>query len=495
MLKKNKEYIGFSLSENIFKLAHIRISDGVTEVLHLHREETNGASGEELVQKIHAAIKGLNAKGASAVCVINLSMTTTKNIEIPSLDEQEIKSIIDLQAGRHTPYAREEILMGYINFGIYQRNYSKVLLVIVSRESVKKQLEILEMAGGRVARVLFPPEGMARFYARALNLKSAEHPLGIIHIGGQVTDFTVEFHGTVIACRGFPIGMQHLLGIQGQEARDRFISELKKSIESYQSEDIDQVPKAYLLTGDHPKLKELEAILRDTLKSEVRVDPFWNYLQASDSVMSTIRESQEESFFDVIAPISVIDDAALDLIPEERKMQLSIEEQGRQVVKLGILALILVIFISALFIAKIYFKSTFLNNLEKAYMSQRQDVETLEGISTKTRIVKDFLKTRHTPLEVMVAIKNILPAEIYLESLLLNDDGTIEIRGTSESMSQVFSLVSALEDSDLFKGVKTKSTTAKKLAGKDVAAFEIGFKLEAAPDTEEKEAVAPEEQE
>ena len=49
-------------------------------------------------------------------------------------------------------------------------------------------------------------------------------------------------------------------------------------------------------------------------------------------------------------------------------------------------------------------------------------------------------------------------------------------------MSRVFTLVTALEESPLFKAVKTQSTTAKKERGKDVAVFEISFKLESARD-------------
>ncbi len=49
-------------------------------------------------------------------------------------------------------------------------------------------------------------------------------------------------------------------------------------------------------------------------------------------------------------------------------------------------------------------------------------------------------------------------------------------------MSRVFTLVGALEESQLFKSVKTNSTTAKKERGKDVAAFELVFKLESAKD-------------
>jgi Tfp pilus assembly protein PilN len=65
-----------------------------------------------------------------------------------------------------------------------------------------------------------------------------------------------------------------------------------------------------------------------------------------------------------------------------------------------------------------------------------------------------------------------------------DENGTIDIVGISESMSRVFNLVSALEDSDLFKNVKTKSTSTKQERGKDVAAFEITFRLESAPEEE-----------
>jgi Tfp pilus assembly protein PilN len=59
----------------------------------------------------------------------------------------------------------------------------------------------------------------------------------------------------------------------------------------------------------------------------------------------------------------------------------------------------------------------------------------------------------------------------------MDEDGTVTIDGISDSMSQVFSYVKALDDSAMFKEAKTKSTATKKDNGKDVATFEIEFKL------------------
>jgi len=60
-------------------------------------------------------------------------------------------------------------------------------------------------------------------------------------------------------------------------------------------------------------------------------------------------ELQDESFIDIAAPVLTLGDAELDLTPEELRMQQTIEEQGRQVSKLGILSLVLLILIFALF--------------------------------------------------------------------------------------------------------------------------------------------------
>ena len=67
---------------------------------------------------------------------------TAKNIEVPSSDPEEIKSIINLQAGRHTPYSREEVLISYINLGLNAFNNTRLLLVIVHRNMVKERISL-----------------------------------------------------------------------------------------------------------------------------------------------------------------------------------------------------------------------------------------------------------------------------------------------------------------------------------------------------------------
>lgn len=481
ILAKEKDYVSVLLAEENVKVAHLRVATAGTEVVNIVQRDIRAISPEDLPKTIQSVLSELSVKKPTAICIIPSNLATTKNIEIPSLDDNEIKSIINLQAGRHTPYSREEILLDYINIGIYQRNYSKILLVIVNRSVLKKQLAILENAGLKISRVLFAPEGIARFYAQGRGSPEAACPVGIIDVGHSFTDFTVEFRGTVIACRNIPIGLSHLT-TEGKAAFDKLTAELKKSVESYQSEDIEKLPESYLLTHGDDKIKELQSLLKEVLNTNVKIAPFGDYVKMKPGTGKIFTNASQESFLNVIAPAVVSGELHLDLLPEDIKMQRAIEEQGRQVTKLGIFAFVIIILICAMFFIKIQFKTAILEKIKKGHEPKRKETQVLEEITARTAIVKNHFHKRLVGLNTVNELFNIIPEEIYLEYVTLEQDGKITVQGISESMSRVFVLVGTLEDSPLFKGVKTTSTTAKKERGKDVAAFELTFRLESAQD-------------
>src|SRR3990167_2294163 len=143
MKKENALHL-VSVDEERFRLAHFSGKETTLELHEVVKKDIRGISEDELPKTIKAVLSDLNIKTVQAVLGIPSAVTTIKNIEIPSLDKEEIRSIINLQAGRHTPFSREEIIVGYANIGVYQRNYSKILLVIVNRNVIKKKIALLE---------------------------------------------------------------------------------------------------------------------------------------------------------------------------------------------------------------------------------------------------------------------------------------------------------------------------------------------------------------
>lgn len=493
MFSADKEYLGLTLTETTFKAVSMRVSSqGALNVQDVCAKDIREVAEEDLPRTIEAAVRELNVRKARMFCFIPSHLVTTKNIEIPSLDPQEIRSIIDLQAGRHTPYAREEILVGYISICVFQRNYTKVLLVIVNRNVVKKQVDILSAAGVRLEKVLFAPEGLAHFYAQALKIKPEDIPVGIVHLTQDATDFVVEFNQTVATCRNIPIGLGHLIK-EGDAAREQLIAEIAKSVEAYQNEDINRMPETYILTSDDVKVKELQPLLQERIKANIRIMSYLDLFQAPQPIMlKMVSEYSNDSFLDVMALAMKFDHVQVDLTPDDLKTQRALEEKGREIVKAGILFFVLLLFVTAMFFSKISSRTTFLAQLKDYYEIKHKAVIVLDAVAQKNRVLKDFLNGRMVTMDVLKTLYQLIPQEIYLENIAIEEDGTIVIRGVSESMSRVFNFVTALEESDLFKNVKTRSTTAKKDRGKDAAAFEIGFKLESAPDTPGGEATGDE---
>ena len=108
----------------------MNVSPGRKEIVNLATHRIQDLSEEDVAKIIKETFKELQVTRPRVVGVIPSYLTITKNIEVPSRDSQEIREIINLQASRHTPYSREEIIIDYINIGAYKQNYTKVLLAV-----------------------------------------------------------------------------------------------------------------------------------------------------------------------------------------------------------------------------------------------------------------------------------------------------------------------------------------------------------------------------
>jgi len=481
MIGKSNTYLGVVLDDTVLKLAHWKGSGINSKVTQVVTKGIEGIPDGALSKVIHSALAGVKYKTANILYILPPSLTITKNIEIPSVNPEEIKSIVSLQAGRHTPYSREEIEVGYIHLGTLKENYTKVLLVIANRSTLKKKLKILEGAGLKVDKVLFAPEGIANFYSHALQLKKNDSSVGIIDIGRTTTEFIVLDNGKVIASRNIPIGRAQFAA-DGTNARDKLTDELSKTIESYRHDDIGSIPLNYIFTTEDEYVQDLLPYIKDKLNWDFKVDSYLDHVKAHQGVLKRLAtdEYRDSSFLDVMALASIAESEQINLFPEDVKLQESVEQQGREVFKASVLGFIILMLIASILVLRFYFRDSFLNKLVKEYQSNRQAVTELEDLSIRTRIIQNYLNSRMVSLDLINEIYKNLPNEIYLTSIFMDEEGSISLQGISDIASIVFNLGTSLKESKFFKSVEIKSTTAKKDRGKDVSAFEITLKLQSA---------------
>jgi len=473
----NRDVVGIDINDIDLKLAHVRHSPAKREVVNLLSRNIGGLADAEISKIIGGSFHELKAKNPDIINMIPSHLVITKNIEVPSTDPREIKEIINLQAGRHTPYSREEIIVDYINLGAFKHSYTKILLVIVGRNVIKRQFDILDKAGLRLQKVSFAPESLAWSTSRILKLETEDSPVSIIHIDGNFTDFTIVFKGKAMFIRSIPIGVQYLIN-EKEKYEMRFIEELKKSLDAYQNENIEKNPNMLVLTGAIEELKGLEATLTNNLQLPVRAIPYFKNLLISDEALKAASLAKRLSFLNIIAPLLAWEEIKVDLIPEEIKLRKSLEERGKDLIKTGIFILTVLVLVCITLISNIYFKSAYLKNLYTNYQTLNQEAEKLEKDFIKVSLVRNYLSARGYPLDILSELHNIAPLELEIDNIRYDEQGKFNIKGTAESMSAVFSFVDNMEKSKYFKDVKTRYTSKRKEGSKDVTDFEIIATLE-----------------
>jgi len=474
MFGADKKFLTISINDGVIKLAQATAS-GLLE--RVARGVFSASSGsDEAASVLKSLLTPFNHK-LPVICVIPASAATAKNIEVPSSDPEEIKSIVNLQASRHTPYSREEVLISYINLGMNANLNTRLLLVIVHRDMVKERISILENAGLNVDKILFIPEAQARFYAKALNLKKDSAPLGIIDFSLNACSYMITSKGFLFFERHIPIGIKAIK--EGGDAVAKLQDEFKKSMDAFMQEDGNEAPSSYVVTTKHDAVNNILPVLKEALGIELQVKAFSDFIKGPTDIRKKLQSGfDDDSFLDVIAPASCAIRCEINLMPEEMILKKMVDRQSQEVSKSGMAAVIIMVLVGAMIMSNIYFKDTFLNkNLRDKFASKKAQVQALQEQMNKTKLVRGYIEKRMLSLNIIYALYAIVPHTMYLNSLTVDDDGTVSIDGVSDTMAQVYSFVKSVDDSTMFKEAKLKSTSTKKDNGKDVAAFDIEFKL------------------
>ncbi len=473
-LKKDnkRDLIGIDLNDEYLKIAHVRHAALKIEVANLISREVRGMSDEDIAAFITQTLADLKIVNPRAFIAVPLHTVITRSIEIPSRDPEEIREIVNLQASRHTPYSRSEIIVDTLLVGIVRESYTKALLVIAPREIVVRQTKILEKANLNLEKVFFPPEGLCHAVTKIMDNETSAHVTAIVHMDTVFTNFVVIQKGKILFVRGISIGASHLLE-EKEVYHERFTDELHKSLESYIADEAGPQPSLLLLTGVIAEITDLDDLFSQTLSIPIKHQTYYNHFPITKQARAAASSSKQVSYFNLIAPLLLFEKMKVNLVSEEQKLRIRLEERGKEMVKTGMFVMILLSLAIALFVSKVYFKTAYLQNLTARYQSVKESAKELERISTKTQVIKQYLSTRGNSIEALAALYDTLPTDVRLSSVKYEDGQKLSVKGTSAVMGSVFSFVTNLEKSKQFKSVKTKYVTSGNDGGKVVQDFEI----------------------
>ena len=471
-----KELLGFDFSDEHLKIVHARVSATKREVLNILCREIRGLSDDDIALFVQQTIQHLKITAARVFVSASLRAVITRSIEVPSRDPDEIQEIVGLQASRHTPYSRAEIIVDTLNLGVLRQSYTRVLLVIVPRDVVARHAKIIEKANLKLERIFFAPEGLSLACSKIMNYDHLDEALAIAHVDHSFSSFSVIRRDELLFFRGMSIGAVQL-SEDKETYHDRFAEELQKSLEAYTMDEAGPRPSQLVLTGVTIEDPGLDTLLTETLKMNLKHQTYYNHFTISEPTRAIASSFKQLSFFDLIAPLLLFDKLKIDLISEERRLKIQLEGRAREILKTGLFVLLLLAAAFGGFVEKVYFKRTYLQSLTARYKPVKEEAKSLEQQFAKIQLVKDAIQNRGHSLETLTELYDTLPEDVRVSEIKYDESTGFSVKGSSAVRTSVFNFVANLEKSKIFKNAKTKYMTTRNETGKDISDFEIAALL------------------
>jgi Tfp pilus assembly protein PilN len=466
-----------SLGSEILKMGHGRATHGKFLIEGVAVEDVSKKTDSEISQLILLYCQARKIVPAQALCLISSKQFIFKNVDIPSTEKEEVSKIIDLQAGRFTPYGRDEIVIDFVCLESLVQHFTSVLLFIVNRKIASRLASIFQASRLQTERVVVASDCMATTYIEAAKSIPLKGALGGLHVGEEYSELTVIDKNQVVFVRNIPVGAAALKKNPDQ-ARSDFIQELSRSVSAYHDQGVGQPIQRLWVTGftENSGAFEEEFKKTDSPNSgqiEVSNFDYRRYFNVSESVMGIVQQASQFSFFEIFSVLAHSDQAKVNLLLPELKLRRRVRESSREILGLGILIMSVFLLASLIMGSKIYFRKIVNQKLNQASQKFSEEAKRLEIVSTKNRIVKKLIESRGKELTVLNVINGFIGDDLYLSQVNYSSEGNVTITGTAASMSRVFAFVTQLMQSNYFSKVETKETKSRKEGNEDVADFVI----------------------
>jgi len=412
----------------------------------------------------------------SVLTYIPRHLVTVRIFKVPSNDEKEVADIVNLQVNKQTPYSREEIIFVHQIVDVDVEGYSKVVLVIVGRAIIRERIETLEKAGIKVEMVGMSSEANYNWFAQTYvpELVFEENSsMVLVDMDSNYSDFMVIRKNKLVFTRNSFIGAKHI--IDGENGwREKFIDELSRSIGIYRGEDKDAQVARIFLSGAAGNVKNLDLDLSKKFNVPVESTSPSRGIEMKKGVNFLNDDKFKNiSITPLVGSVLCKRDFQFDLTPSEEHIQGLMNEKRRHLTIMGILAVSIVMMVSLFMFAAFYNKNIYLASLKEKISQTEKQAGTVEKMRKRIDIIDEYLDAGGASINILSGIYSIVPEEIYLLTLTIEEKKQTILKGRAAAMSDVFKFVTLLEETDNFENVKASYTTTKEEKGVEYASFEI----------------------
>ena len=469
-----------SLDGQWLKLLQLEGAVGARRITKLLVCPVEGAGAEEILKAFQEACATEGVVPREVLIANPTHLCTIRLFSLPSTDSKEIRDIVSLQAEKHTPYAKEEILTDFKVLDRDRSGYSKVLLVIAHQDVVHRSVRVVETSGFPLDRVGCELEGLVNWFQ--LVKKKAGPPASadgvvIIEVDGSTTTVLVMQRGQLQFHRSLATGAEQLAEDPAQSGQ-RLVGELQRSLEAVEAEGMTGKIQEVILTGRIERLGELKTLMEQGLDVPVHLVSPWTGSELSEAARQASERLPEVSFASLVG--LALSPSQLDLTPEATKLRHAFEARAKALVTLGCQVVAALVLVSVLMVGRAQKQQRYYEALRSLYRQTTQEAATVEEGLRQLEFVQERLRHRGELLEAVSTLARFSAEGIKWDSLTFTEGEGLLLKGTSVELPKVYEFVAGLDGDPLFGQVEAKCVSKRKAGEQDVADFEITCPLASA---------------
>ena len=450
------------ISKKYIKVVQVATAGTEAKATSCALKEYSPSDSAAAAQALQQALKEHNIKAKNVILSIPRQYVTTKNLRLPSQDPREIDEMAGFQAVKQIPYPKEEIIYSPYVIGVDSEGYSKVILTICHRDVIEGPVAILNDCGLAPSSVTLSSFGLLNWFNLKgdLRQRSEAAPIILIECDTDSSDIAVVHKGKLIYTRGLTFGSNEAEGYA-----ERLAEEINKTLPVYEKETEAGRPAEALFTGNITEPERLKNALEASLNMRTEY-------------IGSLEGGQQASYSSVLGAALGLE--GIDLLPKDLKVLRETKTRKRELTVSAALLAAVIIALSFLVWNRIHQKTDALKTLESKLSKIAPEAQKIERMRLAAEVIKSQSKKKSEALDVLNELHKIVPPQIYL-SMYNYDEEKVELKGTTGVLSDVFRLVSILENSPYFQNVQVRYATKRKIGEQEFVDFEIVCPLSVNP--------------
>lgn len=472
----SKESLFVEIDKKYLKLLQSKVKANSVIVSKLLIQPVLSLSEEEISKLLAHIISQNSITFNSIAVIIPRERVITRYMKFPSANIAEIESMVSFETTKQTPYSQDDIVSDYRVMAVDEQGYSKVEIVFSPKSEISRIKNILGHLATRLKYIYFSSQAISSWFDKFHKIANDAGSVCVISIDSGTTEIAVISSEGLCFSRSAAIGADDIMETHEQQnpLKIKLVNEIEQSIALFLKEKdaLSGNITRIVLTGSDSVCRDFMGFLNTAINIPSDFLNPISDIQLSDNAFSESGIPEDASVCAICGSLFV--DDGINLLPQDQKIRSRKVLLFKKAAAISALFIfLLLMFVGAVFY-KIYQREAVLKKLGSMYgQIEKVSTDTEEKLK-KLQSIKSHLAEGEFSLDVIYNLYALVPAGISLLDFDYDDiSKTVRFSGQAGKMSDVFSMVSVLEGSEIFSNVETRSVVQRRTREDTAVDFQI----------------------